>query len=39
VPTSDGVTQSVPWSYDRGAYVPQSYPMGRTVQLRVRYRF
>ncbi|MGH7727895.1 MAG: carboxypeptidase regulatory-like domain-containing protein [Vulcanimicrobiaceae bacterium] len=38
VPTNDGVTQSVPWSYGRGGYVPQSYPLGRTVQLRLRLR-
>jgi hypothetical protein len=38
VPTNDGQTQSVPWTYGRGGYVPQNYPMGRTVQLRFRYR-
>jgi hypothetical protein len=37
-PTNDGVTQAVPWTYGRSGYVPQSYPMGRTVQLRMRYR-
>jgi len=38
VPTNDGVTQSVPWAYGTAAYVPQSYPLGRTLQLRLRYR-
>jgi hypothetical protein len=38
IPTNDGVTQSVPWSYGTAAYVPQSYPLTRTVQLRLRYR-
>jgi hypothetical protein len=38
VPTNNGVTQSVPWTYGRGAYVPQSYPLARSVLLRLRYR-
>ncbi len=38
VPTQDGVTQAVPWSYGTGAYTPQSYPLGRTLQVRLRYR-
>jgi hypothetical protein len=38
VPTNDGVTQAVPWSYGTAGYVPQSYPLGRTVQLRFRFR-
>lgn len=38
VPTNDGVTQSVPWTYGRAGYVPYSYPMARSVQLRVRWR-
>lgn len=38
VPTNNGVTASVPWSYGRGGYVPQSYPLGRTIELRLRYR-
>ncbi len=38
IPTQNGVTQSVPWSYGTGAYIPQSYPLGRTLQLRLRYR-
>jgi hypothetical protein len=38
VPTNDGVSQSVPWQYGSGGYVPQSFPMGRVFQLRLRYR-
>ena len=38
VPTNDGQTQSVPWEYGRAGYVPQSYPAGRTAQVRLRYR-
>lgn len=38
VPTNDGVTQSVPWTYGRAGYVPYSYPVARSVQLRVRWR-
>jgi TonB dependent receptor-like, beta-barrel/Carboxypeptidase regulatory-like domain len=38
VPTNDGRTQVVPWTYGTAGYVPQSYPMGRTAQLRLRYR-
>jgi hypothetical protein len=38
VPTNDGVTQSVPWSYGTGGYIAQSYPLGRTLQIRLRYR-
>ncbi|GAC1584369.1 MAG: hypothetical protein NVS3B28_05450 [Candidatus Velthaea sp.] len=38
VPTNDGVNQSVPWTYGSAGYVPQSYPLGRTVELRLRYR-
>jgi hypothetical protein len=36
VPTNDGQTQAVPWTYGRAGYVPQNWPMGRTVQLRLR---
>jgi len=39
VPTNNGQTQAVPWSYGRAGYVPQNWPMGRTVQVRLRYRF
>ncbi len=38
IPTSDGVTQAVPWNYGSGGYIPQSYPLGRTLQVRLRYR-
>ena len=38
VPTNNGTTQIVPWQYGRGAYVPQSYPIARTAQIRLRYR-
>jgi hypothetical protein len=38
VPTNNGVTQAVPWTYGTAGYVPQSYPLGRTVQFRIRYR-
>ncbi|GAC1417391.1 MAG: hypothetical protein NVSMB64_27290 [Candidatus Velthaea sp.] len=38
VPTNDGASQAVPWTYGRGGYVPQSYPLARSVQLRLRYR-
>ncbi len=37
VPTNDGMHQSVPWSYGTAGYVPQSYPFGRTVQLRLTF--
>jgi hypothetical protein len=37
LPTNDGSHQIVPWSYGTGAYVPQSYPMARTVQFRLRF--
>ena len=38
VPTNDGVTQAVPWTYGTSGYVPQSFPLARTVELRLRYR-
>jgi hypothetical protein len=38
VPTNDGATQSVPWTYGRGGYIPYSYPMARSAQLRLRWR-
>jgi hypothetical protein len=37
VPTNDGVTQSLPWTYGTGGYVPQSYPGARSVSLRLRF--
>jgi hypothetical protein len=38
VPTNDGVTQALPWTYGRAGYVPQSYPAARSVELSLRYR-
>jgi hypothetical protein len=38
IPTNDGVTQALPWSYGSGGYVPQGYPLARTVWLGLRYR-
>jgi hypothetical protein len=38
IPTNTGVGQSVPWTYGTSGYVPQSYPMGRTFQLSLKYR-
>jgi hypothetical protein len=37
VPTNNGTSAIVPWSYGTGGYVPQGYPEGRTVQVRLRY--
>lgn len=37
VPNNDGQTQIVPWQYGTAGYVPQSYPMARTAQVRLRY--
>jgi hypothetical protein len=36
VPTNDGMTQSLPWTYGTSAYVPMAYPGARTVSLRLR---
>ena len=38
IPTNDGTHQAVPWTYGRAGYVPNSYPAGRSMQLRLRYR-
>jgi hypothetical protein len=38
VPTNNGQTAVVPWAYGRAGYVPQSYPFGLTIELRLRYR-
>jgi hypothetical protein len=38
VPTTDGRTPALPWSYGRAGYVPQSYPAARSVELVLRYR-
>jgi hypothetical protein len=39
IPTNTGDSRIVPWSYGTAGYVPQSYPMARTAQLRLSYRF
>ena len=39
VPTNNGQTQAVPWTYGRSGYVPQNWPMGRTAQIRLRFHF
>jgi hypothetical protein len=39
VPTNDGVTQAVPWQYGNAGYVPQGYPLARTFQFSLKYRF
>jgi hypothetical protein len=38
IPTNDGENQSLPWTYGRAGYVPEGYPMGRTISFRLRYR-
>jgi hypothetical protein len=37
VPTRDGTTQGLPWTYGRGAYVPSSYPQARSFALRLEW--
>jgi hypothetical protein len=39
VPTNNGSAQIVPWQYGTSGYVPASYPLARTAQIRLRYRF
>jgi hypothetical protein len=39
VPTNDGVNQAVPWQYGTSGYVPQGYPLARSFQISLRYRF
>jgi Carboxypeptidase regulatory-like domain len=39
IPTNDGVHQAVPWNYGTAGYVPQGYPLARTVQFSLRYTF
>ena len=39
IPTNDGVHQAVPWTYGTAGYVPQGYPLARTVQFSLCYRF
>lgn len=36
IPTNDGVTQALPWTYGTAGYVPMSYPGARTLSLRLR---
>jgi Carboxypeptidase regulatory-like domain len=38
VPTTDGATPALPWTYGRAGYVPQSYPAARSAELSLRYR-
>lgn len=38
IPTNDGMNQSVPWSYGTSGYIPQSFPLARTFQIRLRFR-
>ncbi|MHB8146463.1 MAG: hypothetical protein ACYDGM_04265, partial [Vulcanimicrobiaceae bacterium] len=38
IPTNDGVHQIVPWSYGTTGYVPSSYPLARSVSVRLRFR-
>jgi hypothetical protein len=38
VPTNDGVHQAIPWMYGAAGYVPQAYPLARTIRLWLRYR-
>ncbi len=38
MPTNDGQSLIVPWQYGTSGYVPQSYPMARTAQIRLRLR-
>jgi hypothetical protein len=38
VPTNNGTAQIVPWQYGTAGYVPASYPLARTAQIRLRYR-
>jgi len=36
VPTNDGQSAILPWTYGTGGYVPSSYPEARSVYLRLR---
>jgi hypothetical protein len=38
VPTNNGYTQIVPWSYGLAGYIPQNYAAGLSFQFRLRYR-
>jgi hypothetical protein len=39
IPTNNGTSQAVPWNYTTAGYVPEGYPMARTAQIRLRYRW
>jgi hypothetical protein len=38
VPTNNGYSQAVPWTYGRNGYIPQNFPAARSIQFRLRYR-
>lgn len=38
VPTNNGQTAAVPWTYGTAGYVPSSYPEARSISLRLRIR-
>ncbi len=38
IPTNDGVHQAVPWHYGTAGYVPQGYPLARTVRFSLNYK-
>lgn len=38
IPTNDGTTAAVPWSYGTGPYIASSYPEARSVYVRIRVR-
>jgi TonB dependent receptor/Carboxypeptidase regulatory-like domain len=38
MPTNNGTSQVVPWTYGTAGYVPEGYPMARSAQIRLRYR-
>jgi hypothetical protein len=38
VPTNDGMTPALPWTYGTAGYVPSSYPEARSVYLQLRVR-
>ncbi len=35
IPTSNGYSQILPWTYGTAGYVPSSYPLARSVRLRI----
>ncbi len=38
IPTNDGQSQVVPWTYGTAGYVPEAYPLARSAMIRLRYR-